>query len=126
MAHEKGIIKAWINEHFHAGWGEEFETSCCNKPVTTFIATRGGKLAGFACYEVTCRAFFGPAGVIDDERGRGIGRALLLHAMHGLRELGYAYGIIGCAGPVEFYIKTLGGIVIEESSPGIYPATPIE
>ncbi len=81
--------------------------------------------AGFACYEVSCRAFFGPTGVIAEARGRGVGRALLLHAMHGLREPGYAYGIIGQAGPTEFYKKTLGGIEIEGSSPGIYPGQSI-
>jgi len=41
--------------------------------------------------------------------------------MLGLRELGYAYAIIGGAGPVDFYVKTLGAIPIPGSSPGIYP-----
>jgi hypothetical protein len=34
--------------------------------------------------------------------------------------LGYAYGIIGSAGPVEFYQKTVAAIVIPDSSPGVY------
>jgi hypothetical protein len=44
-----------------------------------------------------------------------------LRSMASLRELGYAYAIIGGAGPVEFYVKTLGAIPIPGSSPGIYP-----
>jgi len=126
MAHEKGIVKAWIDAQFYPGWGDEFDVSYTHQPVTAFIALRGGTLIGFACYEVSCRAFFGPTGVMAEARGRGVGRALLLHAMHGLRELGYAYGIIGQAGPTEFYKKTLGGIEIEDSYPGIYPKRSID
>ena len=38
----------------------------------------------------------------------------------GLADLGYAYAIIGAAGPVEFYAKAVGATVIPDSSPGIY------
>jgi hypothetical protein len=34
--------------------------------------------------------------------------------------MGYAYAIIGGAGPVDFYQKTVGAIEIEGSVPGIY------
>ena len=37
-----------------------------------------------------------------------------------LRELGYVYGIIGGAGPIKFYQKTVGASVIDDSEPGIY------
>ena len=50
----------------------------------------------------------------------GIGKALLIAALWGLRELGYVYGVIGAAGPVEFYRQTVGAIVIPDSEPGIY------
>ena len=53
-------------------------------------------------------------------RGRGIGKALLLTALEGLREIGYAYGIIGGVGPAEFYAKACGAVMIEGSTPGIY------
>ena len=42
-------------------------------------------MLGFACYDVTCRNFFGPEGVAAKERGHGIGRALLLSALHAQR-----------------------------------------
>jgi len=126
LAHEKSVIRSWIKEHFHAGWADEFDTSFSHQPVTTFIALRERKLIGFASYEATCRAFFGPTGVIKEERGLGIGRMLLLHAMYGLRDMGYGYGIIGGAGPTDFYVKTLGGIIIADSWPGIYPSRPID
>ena len=51
---------------------------------------------------------------------KGIGKALLLASLWGLREMGYVYGIIGAAGPVDFYQKTVGAIIIPDSEPGIY------
>ncbi len=124
MPHEKGLIKQWITKTFSEAWGDEFECSFKAHPVTSLIALRDRRVVGFACYDVTCRGFFGPTGVAESERGRGIGKELLLRSMFGLRELGYAYAIIGEAGPVDFYVKTLGGIPIPGSCPGLYPKTP--
>jgi GNAT superfamily N-acetyltransferase len=124
MPHEKGIIKQWIATTFSKGWSEEFECSFKTFPVTSLIALRNDKLVGFACYDVTCRGYFGPTGVVESERGKGIGKELLIRSMLGLRELGYAYAIIGWAGPTDFYVKTLGAIPIPGSSPGSYPSKP--
>ncbi len=33
---------------------------------------------------------------------------------------GYAYAVIGWAGPTEFYEKTVGATIIEGSEPGIF------
>ena len=37
-----------------------------------------------------------------------------------MRNDGYAYAIIGGAGPVEYYTKALDAQVIDKSTPGIY------
>ena len=79
-------------------------------------------LVGFACYEATCRDFFGPELVHPDRRGRGVGRALLLAALHAMRAEGYAYAIIGWASSIDFYRRAVGAVVIDGSEPGIYPA----
>ena len=113
-------IRQFIEENFSVAWADEISVGLANKPVTVFIATRAGRVIGFAGYECTRKAFFGPTGVDENERGRGIGKALLIAALHGLRELGYVYGIIGAAGPVEFYQEAVGAIVIPDSEPGIY------
>lgn len=121
LPHEKGILKRWVARTFNEGWGEEFDCSFRASPPTSLIALRGNAVVGFACYDVTCRAFFGPTGVLETERGKGIGKELLLRSMIGLRELGYAYAIVGAAGPVDYYVKTLGAFPIPGSTPGIYP-----
>lgn len=121
MPHEKGTVRRWIAATFSEAWGEEFECSFKSLPVTSLIALRNGTIVGFACYDVTCRGYFGPTGVVESERGKGIGKELLMRSLWGLREMGYAYAIIGGAGPVDYYAKTLGAIPIPGSAPGIYP-----
>ena len=81
------------------------------------LAHRGEKILGFGCYDTTYKNFFGPTGVDEAERGQGIGTALLLATLHAMREAGYMYGIIGWAGPVEYYENVVGASVIPGSEP---------
>jgi GNAT superfamily N-acetyltransferase len=113
-------VRAFVLQHFSAGWADEISVGFSNKPVSVYLATRERRVIGFAAYECTRRAFFGPTGVLDEERGRGLGTALLVAALWGLREMGYVYGIIGSAGPADFYTRTVGAIPIPGSDPGIY------
>lgn len=89
-------------------------------PITCFVATRSGQLLGYACYNATAPDFFGPTAVVPQERGKGIGRALLLRSLAALRDQGYGYAIIGGVGPQGFYAKTVGAVLIPGSDPGIY------
>src|SRR2546423_8478935 len=113
-------VREFIKNNFSIAWADEVSVGFANKPVMLFIATRDSRVIGFAGYECTRKAFFGPTAVAENERGRGIGKALLIASLWGLRELGYVYGIIGGAGPVGFYKEAVGAIVIPDSEPGIY------
>src|SRR3981081_541840 len=113
-------VRSFIESEFSLGWADEVSVGFANKPVSVYIATTDQTIAGFAAYECTRKAFFGPMGVAEDLQGRGLGKALLLASLWGLREEGYVYGIIGGAGPVEFYQQAVGAIVIPDSDPGIY------
>jgi predicted N-acetyltransferase YhbS len=117
---ELTAVREFIKLNFSIQWADESSVGFANKPITVFIATRDHQVIGFAACECTRRGFFGPTGVIEGERGNGIGRGLLLAALWGLRELGYVYGIIGAAGPVEFYRAAVGAVEIADSEPGIY------
>lgn len=118
--HEITPIRDFVLKNFEAGWADEISVGYANKPVTILIAVRDRRVIGFAAYECTRRGFFGPTGVAEGERGRKVGYALLLASLWGLREMGYAYGIIGGAGPVEFYERAVGATLIPDSAPGIY------
>ena len=109
-----------IERQFSVAWADEISVGFSNKPVSVFIATFDGQVVGFAGYECTRRSFFGPTGVIEEMQSRGIGTALLLACLGGLRDMGYVYAIIGGAGPVQFYQTVVGATVIPESDPGIY------
>ena len=113
-------VREFIKDSFSVAWADEISVGFAHQPVTVYIATRDNSVVGFAGYECTRRSFFGPTGVAESERGRGAGKALLIAALCGLRELGYVYAIIGRAGPVEFYQQAVGATVIEGSEPGIY------
>jgi len=117
---ELSAVRQFIQENFSNSWADEVSVGFANKPVSIFIATIDQRIVGFAAYECTRRGFFGPTGVIEQARGKGIGKALLLSCLWALREMGYVYGIIGGVGPVRFYQKTVGAIVIPDSEPGIY------
>jgi len=119
LSPERPAVGDWVRTHF-ASSAAEVETAFAQVPVTCFIALRDREILGFACYDVTCPNFFGPEGVAPAERGRGIGRALLLCALQAQRARGYAYAIIGGVGPAQFYEKTVGAIAIPGSTPGIY------
>lgn len=119
-AYEISRVREFVEKQFALVWADEISVGYANKPVSVYIAIRDGEVVGFGAYECTRRGFFGPTGVAESERGKGIGKALLIACLHGLAEMGYAYGIIGGAGPTEFYTQVVGATVIPDSTPGVY------
>lgn len=117
---ELSTVRRFVAENFSPGWADEISVGFARQPISVYVATIDQRLAGFAAYECTRRGFFGPTGVVSSARGKGIGKALLLVSLEALREMGYVYAIIGAAGPVRFYQKTVGAIIIPDSEPGIY------
>ncbi len=113
-------VRRFVETNFSRSWADEISVGFARQPVSVFVATIERELVGFAGYECTRRGFFGPTGVIPAARSQGIGKALLLASLSALREMGYVYAIIGAAGPVYFYQKAVGAIVIPDSEPGIY------
>ncbi len=119
-AYEKHLVEDFVREHFSPKWVSEVQVAFSRQPLSCFIATREGKVLGFACYETTAKAYFGPTGVAEEARGLGLGKALLFKCLEALRENGYAYGFIGGVGPREFYEKAVGAVEVPGSDPGIY------
>ena len=120
LAPELSALTAWIEPRFGSGWVAEATVATMRQPPTCFIAIRNDELIGFACHDATAKGFFGPTGVDTAARGKGIGHALLLTTLLDMYAHGYAYGVIGGAGPMEFYRRSVGAIPIEGSDPGIY------
>jgi len=132
---ELDIICSWVRHHFNERWAAECQGAMNHRPPTCFIAAELQpvedanddpynlpleKLVGFACYDTVAIGMFGPEGVQPDYQGRGIGKALLLACMHAMADFGYAYAVVAWAGPIDFYKKTVGATIIEDSEPGIF------
>lgn len=120
FAAEKRLVAHWVSTHFGERWASECEISFMRQPVACFIATNGFEVLGFATYDATARGFFGPTGVKEDARHKGIGRALLFAALNDMGCQGYAYGVIGATSSLEFYRQEVGATEIAESNPGFY------
>ena len=121
LAPEKHVVTDWVRATFDSpGWASECEASILRQPPACFVAVENETLIGFGCYDATARGVFGPTGVEAAARGRGIGAALLLACLHDMRAQGYAYAIIGWAGPQDFYARIAGATPIPDSEPGLY------
>lgn len=117
---ERIVVREWVGKTFSPGWAAECDIAFAAHPAACFVALEGDSLVGFACHDCVRRNFFGPTGVVESARSRGIGLALLLACLHSMRDAGFAYAIIGGVGPAAFYEKSVGATLIEHSTPGIY------
>jgi GNAT superfamily N-acetyltransferase len=132
LAQKKEIVQ-WVHLNFPGAWENETEAAMENRPVTCFIAVEKPEveekpedpymqspelLVGFACYDIAALGMFGPTGVREDYRGRGIGKGLLVATLKAMLDQGYAYAQIGWVGPSDFYARAVGATTIEESAPG--------
>ena len=118
--YEGHVLRDFVQAHFFDKWVSEVMVALAAQPAKVLIAEEAGRCLGFACFDVTARGFFGPTGVDPAARGRGLGKLLLLHSLDQLRQSGFAYAVVGQAGPVAFYQATCGAIEIPGSDPGYF------
>src|SRR4030042_1341901 len=90
--------RRFVEEAFGALWAVEADLAYRHSPITAFLAEKEERVVGFAAYECTRRGFFGPTGVEQRQRHSGIGAALLFRCLESMREIGYAYPVIGGGG----------------------------
>lgn len=119
-APERHSITEWVKKNFSRTWVSECERAFAQDPISCIVAIKEKRIVGFACYDATCKCFFGPTGVEKAFRGLGIGKGLLHATLQSMEQQGYAYAIIGDVGPTEFYAKTVGALEIEGSERSIY------
>ena len=110
---ETHVITDWVEAQFSRHWSSEVSVAMAHQPPGCLIATIDDQLVGFACFDATAKGFFGPTGVDETCRGKGVGLALFYHSLKALKDLGYAYAFIGKAGPIDFYRNAVGAMPIE-------------
>jgi GNAT superfamily N-acetyltransferase len=121
MAYEREGIVRWVRKAFGSGWSDECATAFGKCPVDCYIAVHTREVCGFCCLNTTFLDFIGPIGVSTAFRRRGVGRGLILAALHALRGQGYAYAVVGDVGEPEFFRAAVGAVEIQDSTPGAYP-----
>ena len=63
-------VREFIESNFSVAWADEVSVGFAHQPVSVYLATREARIVGFAGYECTRRAFFGPTGRwLADPRG---------------------------------------------------------
>ncbi|WP_165444058.1 GNAT family N-acetyltransferase [Lachnoclostridium sp. Marseille-P6806] len=118
LALDKGKVLDFVRENFGEGWLGECEAALLHQPSGCYIAIRNRQVIGFACYDATAPDFFGPIGVAGEERGKGVGAALLVRTLRAMREQGYVYAVIGWVDDAApFYRKFLGAEFIDGGGP---------
>jgi GNAT superfamily N-acetyltransferase len=113
-------LKEWIGTRFAQSWVDETAVAFARTPPTAYLAFREREILGFAVYDCVWRGGFGPTGVDESERNKGIGRALLLACLYAARSEGYVYYQLAGVGPAEFYRKAVGAEVIADQHPNVY------
>ena len=108
-------LSSLITSEFGERWARGTAVAYERDPVSAFVAIRTGDVIGFAFYDIAFRAYFGAMGVREADRGGGIGACLLVAALKDMALKGYAYAVIGDVGPIDFYKKVCGAIVIDTS-----------
>jgi len=82
---EKEEVHEWILSAFGEGWAYETDLAFREALVTVWIARDHGKVCGFAASNATGRGYFGPTGVGEDQRRKGLGRVLLVKCLEDLQ-----------------------------------------
>lgn len=114
---DKTKILEFIKTNFSESWANECEYALFNNPISCYIAVYQKEVIGFACYDATAKGFFGPIGVKQDFRGKGVGKVLLNKCLISMKEIGYGYAIIGWAAEdaIDFYKRETNAIIIDNS-----------
>lgn len=107
-ASEREEVAAWLTTH----WPEWLDETMRGFDAGTFAIARGdGGIVGFAAWDVNRKGWFGPTAVRPDLIGKGLGRPLLLHALHAMRDGGLRRAEIAWIGPHKFYARTVGATI---------------
>lgn len=118
LSPDKGKVLEFVKKYYEMGWVYETEHAFTNHPVSCYVAVKDKELIGFSCYDATAKGYFGPIAMKPDEKGRGVGPALLYAGLMGMKEAGYGYAIIGWVDEaVGFYDKVVEHMVIPGSEP---------
>jgi GNAT superfamily N-acetyltransferase len=103
-------VLAFVERDFGRIWRFEAAKAFTRDVSPAFISEENGEVNGFAVHDINNRGigWFGPTGVSESMRGRGVGGKLLLASLADLQTLGYTRAVIPWTAALEFYRKVCG------------------
>lgn len=106
-ARNREVVGEFIARHFGRLWRFEVDHAFEFAAPPLYIARSGDELLGFSAHDVNNRGlgFYGPAGIVAERRGGGLGRELLLSSLSDLVARGYDQTIIPWVSSIDFYRK---------------------
>ncbi len=121
--HKLGIeVRRAVSDDFEAAaklgyelggdfWRSEIEDAFYYDPIRLHLALKNNSPVAFAVQDVSGPTLFGPTGTLPSARKLGIGTVLLKRCLRDVLAQGYAEAIICGAGPIAYYISTVGATV---------------
>jgi GNAT superfamily N-acetyltransferase len=102
-----GAVVAFCQQH-HPHWANEAQRAAVAGTLTLVFDRDGDELTGFCAFDVNRRGTVGPVAVRPDLVGHGVGRPVMLGALHAMRARGDTVAAVQWVGPLRPYID-LGG-----------------
>ena len=97
-------VVEFTERNFSKVWAEEVRFAVFHR--NCYVATEGTRPVGVVCVQATAPEFFGPIGVLEECRGKGVGSALLHRAVLSMKDKGYKYMVAGAVrGPMARIIR---------------------
>lgn len=112
---DKDMLIKFVEDNFSDEWANTIRSGfLINEPPLYVALDEKNNYIGFAAYDLfqNKKGYFGPMGVLPDNRGSGVGYSLLHHCLSEMKLIGYEYAVIGGAGPIEFYEIACNAVVI--------------
>lgn len=104
----------FIKTEFNEGWANNVIEGLLGDKPPVFIALADKEIIGFGAFDVVRKrkGLFGPMGIKIQKRVNRVGYSILHRCLNDMNEIGYEYAIISEAGPIEFYEKSCGAVII--------------
>lgn len=98
----------WIKTEFSVFWAYEADASFKYANPKLWLAEENNKIIGFSVYGTLEPHWFGPIGVSNEARSRGIGSILLFNCLRSLREEGQRHAVVPWTNHLFFYTQVPG------------------
>jgi len=105
---EKSKVQEWIEGRFGKFWTYEVGEAFRAPTPKVWVAEKGDEILGFSAYSALERYWFGPIGVSDQIKHKGLGTVLLFKTLDSMREEGCSTACIPWTGHLFFYTQVPG------------------